>query len=169
MATLFIFSGLPGTGKTTLARQLAQQLNAIYLRIDTIEQALRDLCQVQVEGEGYRLAYRISADNLRNGMDVVADSCNPLELTRREWEQVASECGSTYINIEVKCSDQAEHRSRIESRIPGIAGLKVPTWKEVVNRKYHEWTKDRIIIDTADRSETDCMEGLLLAIETKRK
>lgn len=54
MSRLFIFAGLPATGKTTLARQLARHLNAVHLRIDTIEQALRDLCNVEVEGEEAR-------------------------------------------------------------------------------------------------------------------
>ena len=39
---LIIFSGLPGSGKSTIARALAQQLGAVYLRIDTIEQAIRE-------------------------------------------------------------------------------------------------------------------------------
>ena len=65
--TLFIFSGLPASGKTTLAQQLAAELKAVHLRIDTIEQAIRDLCDFQVEGEGYRLAHRVAADNLRLG------------------------------------------------------------------------------------------------------
>ena len=82
--TLYIFSGLPGSGKTTLAQLVTQRLHGAYLRIDTIEQGLRDLCTVDVQGEGYRLAYRIAADNLRLGVSVVADSCNPTELTRRE-------------------------------------------------------------------------------------
>lgn len=37
---LIIFSGLPGSGKSTIAQALAKQLNAFYLRIDTIEQAI---------------------------------------------------------------------------------------------------------------------------------
>lgn len=86
-ATFYIFSGLPGSGKTTLARFLARRVGAAHLRIDTIEQALRDLCSVDVQGEGYRLAYRVAADILSSGGSVAADSCNPIELTRREWEQ----------------------------------------------------------------------------------
>ena len=86
MSTLYIFAGLPGTGKSTLAQLLARQVNAVHLCIDTIEQRLRDLCDFQVEGEGYRLAYQIAADHLQVGIDVIADSCNPIELTRNEWE-----------------------------------------------------------------------------------
>jgi len=37
---LYIFSGLPGTGKSTLAKIIARKLNAVYIRIDTIEQGL---------------------------------------------------------------------------------------------------------------------------------
>ena len=37
---LIIFGGLPATGKTTIARDLARQLGATYLRIDTIEHAI---------------------------------------------------------------------------------------------------------------------------------
>jgi predicted kinase len=36
---LIAFCGLPGAGKTTLARRLAQQRQATYLRIDAIEEA----------------------------------------------------------------------------------------------------------------------------------
>ncbi len=82
---LYIFSGLPGSGKSTLSQMVAQQLRAVYLRIDTIEQGLRELCAIDAQSEGYRLAYRIASDNLRVGLSVVADSCNPVELTRREW------------------------------------------------------------------------------------
>ncbi|MFO7481079.1 AAA family ATPase, partial [Oceanibaculum nanhaiense] len=31
---LIVFGGLPGTGKTTLSRALADRLRAVYLRID---------------------------------------------------------------------------------------------------------------------------------------
>ena len=164
MAILFIFSGLPGTGKTTLSQQLASRVNATYLRIDTIEQALRDLCQLTVKDEGYQLSYRIATDHLRLGINVVADSCNPLELTRREWEQIAERNGAAFVNIEVICSDLKEHRLRIESRSSTIPGLRLPTWQDVENREYHKWLCDRITIDTAGQPKADCFDALVDAL-----
>jgi predicted kinase len=38
---LISLSGLPGVGETTIARELARQIGAVHLSIDTIEQAIR--------------------------------------------------------------------------------------------------------------------------------
>ncbi len=157
---LFIFSGLPASGKSSLAKRLAQEYRAVWLRIDTIEQALRELFGVDVQGEGYRLAYRVAADNLKSGLHVVADSCNPWELTRREWNRTAKECGAEAIDIEVVCSDSAEHRQRVETRESEVAGLKLPAWDEVCTREYHPWNSKRITIDTAGRSIEESFEEL---------
>jgi predicted kinase len=114
---------------------------------------LRDLCSIDVQGEGYRLAYRVAADSLRLGISVVADSCNPIELTRREWERVAVDAGARYVNLEVVCSDPSEHRKRVEAR--------PSSWREVTEREYDTWTVDRVIVDTADRSARECLDELL--------
>ena len=165
---LYIFSGLPGSGKSTLSQTIARQLSAVYLRIDTIEQGLRDLCSIDVKGEGYRLAYRIASDNLFVGMSVVADSCNPIELTRREWEQVARDARADYVNIEVVCSEPSEHRLRTETRSADVPGLKLPTWNEIENREYHDWTVERIVVDTAGRSRMESATYLLSELSRRR-
>jgi predicted kinase len=159
--TLYIFAGLPGSGKSTLAQLLAIRVGAAYVRIDTIEQALRDLCAIDVQGEGYGLAYRIAADTLRLGISVVADSCNPIESTRRAWERVAADAGARYANIEVICSDVREHRARVETRPSTVSGLRLPTWREVSEREYHDWTVDRVIVDTSGRSVSECVDEML--------
>ena len=55
---LIIFAGLPGTGKTTIARELARQIGAVHLRIDSVEQAIRDsgLLSQPINDAGYRVA-----------------------------------------------------------------------------------------------------------------
>jgi|GEM_PF-772156 len=164
--TLYIFSGLPGAGKTTLSHRLAKERKAVHLRIDTIEQALRDICKIDVQAEGYRLAYRIAADNLRLGLNVIADSCNPIELTRDEWENVARQVQARFVNIEIICSDKREHRERIEHRQSDV----VVRWDEVERREYHSWTRERIAIETAGRTEAGCFDELLsrLAVAEKK-
>jgi predicted kinase len=159
LSTLYVFSGLPGAGKTVLSRKLASHFGVAYLRIDTIEQALRDICSINVQG--YRLAYRIAADNLRLGVSVVADSCNPIELTRDEWEEVARQSQALHINIEIICSDRKEHRERIGLRKPTVPGLALPGWDEVLAREYHTWTRERIVIDTSGKTKSQSFDELL--------
>jgi predicted kinase len=88
---LIVLGGLPGTGKTAIARSLARKLNAVHLRIDTIEQALRscDVLKADVGPAGNVIAYGLAEDNLRIGKIVVADSVNPLSVTRDVWLSVA--------------------------------------------------------------------------------
>jgi len=147
-----------------LSQLLARRVGAAHVRIDTIEQALRELCSVDVQGEGYRLAYRVASDILKAGVSVVADSCNPIELTRGEWQQVAVDAGAPYVNIQVVCSDPREHRNRVEMRASTIQGLRLPTWAEVESREYHDWTVERIVLDTSCRSEGECLDELLFML-----
>ncbi len=165
-AVLYIFSGLPGVGKSSIASRLAAYITAAYLRIDTLEQGLRDLCHYDVTSEGYRIGYRLVRDNLRLGISVVADCCNPLTLTRREWQDTALEAGAEYINIIVHCSDASQHRQRVEGRGCDIENLTLPSWDDVVNREYHEWNAEaHIVIDTAGKSPEKSFRELLQALD----
>jgi predicted kinase len=145
---LVVMSGLPGVGKTTIARALAQATGAVHVRIDSIEQALRN-AGWEVEGEGYGVAYAIAEDNLRLGRIVVADCVNPWPLTRDEWRAVAARADVRSVEVEIVCSDVDEHRRRVESRCADIDGHRPPTWTEVVARDYRPWTSERVVIDTA--------------------
>lgn len=163
---LVILSGLPGSGKSTLAREIARRLSAFYVRIDTIEQALAN-CSLHInppEDTGYATGYAISEDNLRLGRTVIADSVNPIPLTRDAWRNVAQLAGSVSIDIEVICSDRDEHKKRVETRLTDLPNLVLPTWQEVVERDYMPWNSERIIIDTAGKSVEACVNELLIQL-----
>jgi predicted kinase len=162
---LVVFSGRSGAGKTTIARALAAAASAVYLRIDSIEQAMRNE-GATVVAEGYAVAYAVAEDNLRLGRTVVADSVNPWPLTRAAWRSAAERAGARSLDVEVICSDVTEHRRRVESRQPDIAGHRVPTWQEVVDRDYRPWDGERLIVDTA-RSSLD--EALRLILQAMRE
>jgi predicted kinase len=163
---LIILGGLPGTGKTTIAKELARQLGATHVRVDSIEQAIRDSEMVSqpLNDVGYRIAYAIAEDNLRLGRTVISDSVNPIQLTRGAWIGVAHRAQVRAVEVEVVCSDSQQHRQRVETRSTDISGLRLSTWEEVLFREYEPWDRKHITIDTAGRSVAQSVEELREAL-----
>lgn len=157
---LIILAGLPGVGKTAIARELARQIQAVYLRIYSIERAIRNSAPSAppLDEAGYRVAYVVAEDNLRIGRIVIADSVNPLPVTRDAWLGVGRRAQVRTIEVEVICSDPREHRSRVERRTSDIPGLRLPTWQEVAARGYHSWNRDHVVADTAGRSVNESVK-----------
>jgi predicted kinase len=145
---LIVFGGLPGTGKTTVSRELTRRLAATYLRIDAIEQTLRAAGHT-VGAMGYVVANALAAENLELGRVVVADCVNPVLASRVGWRQTAAQKSACVVEIEVVCSDAILHRQRVETRTSDISGLKLPTWDEVVTRDYEPWDREHLVLDTA--------------------
>jgi predicted kinase len=160
---LVIMAGLPASGKTTIARGLARELGAVHLRVDTIEQAI-----VRVGAGshplgpvGYAIGYALAEDYLRQGLDVVADSVNPLTITREAWRGVARAGSGEYVEIEVICSDPAEHQRRASLRVSDVLGFQLPTWLDIVRREYEPWDREHVIVDTAAAGAAECVAQLL--------
>ena len=70
---------------------------------------------------------------------------------------MASPC----IEVEVMCSDLVEHERRVSCRKADIAGFNLPTWGEVVSRKYEHWNSSQLVIDTALTGADVAVESIL--------
>ena len=154
---LIALAGLTGSGKSTIARTLAREIGALWLRVDSIEQAIRASGVAEVlDDAGYRVGYSI-ADNLRLGLTVIADSVNPWMLTRNAWRDAGLRAGARVVENEIVCSDAQEHRRRVETRPSEIFGLDLPDWEKTIRRDYRPWDRERVVIDTAGRSVGECV------------
>ena len=165
-----IFAGLPGTGKSTIAQNVADHLKSIYLRIDSIERAIRSSGVLTPEADmgpaGYMAACRIAADNLHLGHTVIADSVNPIKITRDAYRDVAERLGIGFLEVEVVCSDKAIHRQRVETRRSTVDGLTLPTWEQVETRDYEAWDRPHLQLDTAYLSVTESVETIVAAVSS---
>jgi predicted kinase len=163
MTVLVVVGGLPASGKSTVASGLVRRTGLAYVRVDSIEQAIRRH-GVLSGPEGYSVGYAVAADQLRFGHGVIADSVNPLAVTRDAWRAVAADHAADLVEVEVACSDPAEHRRRAETRTPGIPGLRQPTWQDILDRDYQRWDRDHLVIDTAVLTPQEAIAAILDAI-----
>ena len=163
---LIVLSGLPGSGKTTIAKTLVARSAAFYVRIDEIEHALRQQRpRHDIGPEGYLVAYAIASSNLQLGKSVIVDCVNPVPESRDGWRRVAQGIAGTRImEVEVICSDLAVLQRRVEERHADIPDFKLPDWNEVRSLRYVPWTEPRIVIDTAKLGILDAVSAVEAAM-----
>lgn len=135
----------------------------MHVRIDSIEQAIREsgVTVVSLDDAGYRAGYAVAEDNLRLGHVVIADSVNPIPMTRAAWLDVAERANTRGIEVEVQCSDRVEHRRRIEARVREGVG---PTWQQVVDCDYRPWPGAAHTFDTARLAVDQVVARLRVAL-----
>lgn len=142
-ALLVVLAGRPGTGKTTLARLLAREVRAAYVRIDAIETVVvrYGLEQPPLGPIGYGIAHEIAAATLQVGTPVVIDAVNPVPEARAGWQPLAQH--ARLVVIETVIADPLEHRRRVSARHPDLPGQVVPTWEQVQGGEYLPWDEQR--------------------------
>ena len=167
---LVVVSGLPATGKSTIARALAERTRTSYVRVDRIEQAIVAGTELThpVGPVGYVVAHQLAAEQLGLGLDVIVECVNPLALTRDAWVDTADRAGAAIVEVELVCSDPVEHRHRVESRPSDVASLTKPTWVEVQARAYEPWTRPRLVIDTASATTESAVARIAAAMAAPR-
>jgi predicted kinase len=150
---LIVLSGLPGSGKSTIAEGLSRALSLPVFSVDPIEAAMwrGGLPKPSTGIAAYDVAVTLADEHLRLGHSVIIDAVNPVEAPRAAWRDLAAKYRTDLKIIECACADEAVHRRRIEARVRNIDGMPEVTWARVLQRRdeYQPWTDERLILDTS--------------------
>jgi len=170
---LVAMAGLPGAGKSALARAIGHETGAVVLAVDAIEAAM---WRAGLGGAdhglptglaAYAVAQSLAADLLVAGHSVVADAVNAVEPARAGWSQVATGNGVPIRWLEVRCSDPAVHRARLAARGTRYEGFTEPTWEQVQTRRIEPWTHERLVLDSM-RPLSELLETAMTYVSTGR-
>ncbi len=154
---LIVLSGLPATGKTVLAADVARELGAVLLSVDPVDSALVS-AGVRETGApglaGYAVVGAMAEQNLALGTTVVVDAVNAVGEAKTFWIELARRLGARLLAVETILSDPQLHRVRLTGRIREQA-IAEPTWEAVARRRdeWVAWPFAPLVIDSAEPLE----------------
>lgn len=151
---LIVFSGLPGTGKSTLADAAGRRLGIPVFATDWLLGSLTPFGGYHLDGLlgiGAELLTTLAFRQLSLGQSAILD--HPAEDTgdRTRWRTLAEAAGAEFRVVVCTCSDPRVHQSRLEKRERGIPGWhQGGNWDNVRRRlaAYPPWSGEALTTDS---------------------
>ena len=154
---LVVVSGLPGSGKSTVAEGLAKKLAFPIFSVDPIESAIIKSGIKRSFETGlaaYLVAQSLAGEQLNRGLSVIIDAVSPVREAREMWHNLSVKHQAKLIVVECVLEENL-HKKRIESRIRNIHGIPEVTWEDVEKRRkeYLAWDEKHLVLDTANNRD----------------
>jgi predicted kinase len=165
---LIVFSGLPGTGKSTLAEAMARQLSIPVFAKDWLDSTLlrSDLIPVKDQEPlgaiGYDLLTTLAERQLMLNQSAILDSVARTQSIRDTWYHLAGRYGAEWRVIECICSDEAFHRTQLLKRERKIPGWHELDWSDVEKVKgyFVPWQEHHLVLDMMNPFEINFTKAI---------
>lgn len=114
---LIVVSGLPGSGKTTFSRMLAQRLPVLLLESDALRKALfaSPTHSLQESARLFRAVHLLIEESLQKGIPVLLDATNLQEVHREPLYAIAERNKAHLVLVWVEAPEEVV-RQRLERR-----------------------------------------------------
>ena len=132
MPTLILLSGLPGSGKTTFAAQLAPRLDACVLESDLVRRELfpKRRYTHKESGAVFAEVRKRAEEALEQGRDVIIDATNLRERERRGFLELAERQGAPVVAVRLTAPD-AVVRERLSGPREGASEANIGVYNRM--------------------------------------
>ena len=137
---LIIFSGLPGTGKSTLASRLARELGLPLLCIDDVIGEVPEGAGIPFWDSKVAILLRLTEVQLELGLSVIVDSVF-MNMDRHHAQELARQYGARFYPIYVFLSDDKVWEQRVNERYEEMNHKDVATWDRIQHQRerFRSW------------------------------
>lgn len=132
MAALVVLSGLPGTGKTTFAAELAPRLTALVLESDRVRRELfpRRRYTRKESGQVFAVVRERAEAALEEGRTVIIDATNLREGERSGFRELAEGQGARVVAVRLTAPD-AVVRERLSGPREGASEANIGVYNRM--------------------------------------
>lgn len=153
---LLLLSGLPGTGKSFLARRLAEALPFVIIESDVVRKILfpQPLYTAQESHWVHRTCHALMARLLKRGVRVIYDATNLIEYHRELVYRIAQKAGARLVVVKTVASEEVV-RERLRARQEEARELSDADWR-VYRRmasRQEQVSHPHLVIDTSEDLE----------------
>ena len=137
---LVIFSGLPGTGKSTLSEELARELRWPLLCIDDVIGEMPENAGFPFWDSRIAILLDLVETQLRLGLNVIVDSVF-MNMDRHHAQELARKYQARFLPIHVFVSDEDVWCERVTARFNELDNPDVATWERIQRQRegFREW------------------------------
>lgn len=161
---LLLIFGLPGTGKTTIARAFAQEFGATHLNSDILRRRMGLMGHYQLEEKEkvYAQLLQEAREALLHGETVVVDSTFYKESIREPFRALAKACAVPLRWVEVRATESSLKQRLKQPRPDSEADFGV---YEKIRDQFEPLTEERLVLDTDVESPESAAQKMLNYLE----